>query len=177
MWGKIEKAINTKGRHNFKVEKIKAHQTKESQKQNTEKENQKRKENEQADFLAVKGAQQHTIDKEYLKERRDFIIKCKEVQVYLIEVMKMRGNKVQEVYGNNTGRNKHLGYQNRKRVLQELAKNYRIGEEEIGEPATQGTKSKRYGKEKEEERQNNHNKKKKERKKLKVKWKKLVKQQ
>ena len=35
LWRKIEKTINTKGRHNFKVEKIKAHQTKESQKNNT----------------------------------------------------------------------------------------------------------------------------------------------
>ena len=174
---KMKKTINTKGRHNFKVEKIKAHQTQESQKKNTGKENQKRKENEQADFLAVKGAQQHSIEQEYLKERRDFIIKCKEVQIYLIEVMKMRGNKIQEVYGNNTGRNKHIGYQNRKRVLQELAKNTEL-EKEIWENRPHKEPK---GREMERKRRRRDKttiiKKKKGRKNRKVKWKKLVKQQ
>ena len=160
LWEKIERAIEAKGRENFRVEKIKAHQTKKSKEKNTDEENKKRKENEQADLLAVKGAQKHVVDKEYLKERRDFIGHCKAVQIYLIEVMKMRGNKIEEICGNTRGQTRKIGYQKRRIVLQELAiQHQKEEEEEEKEEVTQGIKRKRDGEREETEKDKKRKKK------------------
>ena len=95
LWKKIMLAFTSKGVHNFKVQKVKAHQTKQKPVANPTKE-QKRKAsarrlNEGADELVVEGAESHTDIKqvqklsEQAKQRKQIGLS---IQQYLLDVVK-----------------------------------------------------------------------------------------
>ena len=87
LWRKIERSIRTKGEENFKVRKIKAHQTKKEKEGETSREQKLRHMNEGADLLAVKGAARHKVDRKTVEVRKEYIKMAQDVQKYLKNIV------------------------------------------------------------------------------------------
>jgi len=91
LWRKIERAIRAKGEDNFKTRKIKAHQTKKEKEEESVTEKRLRVLNEGADIHAVKGAEEHLPNKKMIEVRQEFVKMCWDIQLYLMEVVSIRG--------------------------------------------------------------------------------------
>ena len=88
---------------------MKTHQTKTNQEKHNNDEIKQHKRKRTSTALAVKGTQKHCMDKDYMKKRRDFIVRGQAVQIYMLEVMQRRGNNIDEVYGNTKGQTEKWG--------------------------------------------------------------------
>ena len=93
MWERIAKAIEAKGRVNFKLQKISAHQ------KESEKEKKLRLCNEEADKRAVAAAAENECQKALVEEREIFVKKCQLVQSSLLAMVKRRGQLLDELGG------------------------------------------------------------------------------
>ena len=89
LWERIQKGIEAKGRHKFGVEKINGH-AKEEDVHGYEELEEKKRRNDQADTLAVKGAHMSTADPVVRATQKHEEARIKDIQKMMIDVAKAR---------------------------------------------------------------------------------------
>ena len=91
LWKRIEAALKAKGLANHKVEKVKAHQSKQMRGKETAEEASKRRRNEEADKRAVEAAARNAPPSQLAEKRKKAVQNGKRIQEMMLKILEKRG--------------------------------------------------------------------------------------